>query len=56
MGKVRNLKIYLEEKDKNGHKVADWAIQAGDGLFKCKFCLPCKVLKFDQGKKELFKH
>ena len=53
---AKNLTNFLNDTDKYGQKVGDWALQAGDGLFKCKICLPSKTLSFQQGKKELIKH
>ena len=32
---VKNLTNFLNDNDKYGQKVGDWALQAGDGLFKC---------------------
>ena len=32
---VKNLTNFLNDSDKYGQKVGDWALQAGDGLFKC---------------------
>ena len=53
---AKNLTKYLDDKDKYGEKIKDWAEQVGQGEFKCRICLPEKVLSFKQGRSELFKH
>ena len=52
-----DLSRYLDEKDKNGSRVGDWASSPSSGIFVCKFCTPQKPLSFKAGGKyDLFKH
>ena len=51
-----NISTVAKEKDKFGVKIGDWAEQAGPGQFKCKICLPAKILSFGKGKKDLTQH
>ena len=51
-----DLSRYEHEKDKNGEKVGNWAIQVDKGFFACKVCDPSKKLNFKSGKKDLLKH
>ena len=55
-GSKKNLKNYENETDKNGVKISEWAIQTSPGFFKCKYCIPSKILSFEKGKQELIKH
>ena len=48
-----DLSRYEHEKDKNGEKVGNWAIQVDKGFFACKVCDPSKKLNFKSGKKDL---
>ena len=48
------LSKYVDEKDKFGEKVGDWAQQVSQGLAKCKVCE--SYIKFHKGKLELIRH
>ena len=51
-----NVSQYFNEKDKYSEKVSSWAEQTAPGHFRCKVCMPFKVLSFKKGRFELFKH
>lgn len=51
-----NLTRYINDKDKHGIKVGEWAEQVSPGYFRCKVCVPAKDLCFKPGRNELFKH
>ena len=52
-----DLNRYVDDKDKNGSRIGDWAASAGNGLFVCKVCDPSRKLSFKSGGKfDLFKH
>ena len=42
---VKNITNFLNDSDKYGQKVGDWALQAGDGLFKCPVNLVIPTMK-----------
>ena len=54
MGKTSNLDSFLENKDKNGVKVASWAKKRKPGLAFCTVC-QCEV-NFAQGSRCLTNH
>ena len=51
---VSNLDKYLDDKDKNGRRIGDWASQAGKGKAKCSKC--DDVVNFNASRKMLFQH
>ena len=51
-----SLSTYAKVKDKYGVTVESWAEQVSPGQFKCKICLPTKVLSFLKGKGALTQH
>ena len=51
-----NLSKYLDVKDKFNVSVSEWAEEASPGHFRCKVCVPSKVLSFAKGKKDLTQH
>jgi len=51
-----DLSRYLQEKDKNGVFVKNWAVQTAPGIAICKVCVPKASIKFGKGKKELTNH
>ena len=48
------LTKYLEDEDKFGEKVGEWAEQLSKGVVKCKTCE--SHFKFHKGKEELIRH
>ena len=53
---AKDLTKYLNDKDKHGVKIKDWATQVAPGMAECKVCVPVAKVKFEKGKKELFNH
>ena len=53
---AKDLTKYLNDKDKHGVKIKDWATQVAPGMAECKVCVPVARVKFEKGKKELFNH
>ena len=53
---VKYITNYLNERDKHGAKVSDWAQQHSPGYFECKYCVPTKPLSLKEGKSALMKH
>ena len=51
-----NLSTYAKVTDKYGVSVESWAEQVSPGHFKCKICVPVKVLSFLKGKGALTQH
>ena len=51
-----SLSSWVEDKDKNGDRIGDWAHQVTPGHFQCKLCVPSKTLSFKKGKGDLLKH
>ena len=51
----KNFYKFLNDTDKYGQRVDDWALQPGDGdgLFKCKICLSSETLSFQQGRRSV---